>query len=68
MLFTPMLAFLRPFLLLIGKATFFTNVEGLPVFLHLLDHRLTPHVEGAHILEVGAAPARTFPTTQLMPK
>ncbi len=38
-LVAPMLALLRPFLLFIGKATFFTNVEGLPVFLYLLDHR-----------------------------
>jgi len=39
MLLAPLLAFLRPLLLFIGKATFFTNIEGLPVFLYLLDHR-----------------------------
>ncbi len=37
-LLAPMLAFLRPLLLFIGKATFFTNIEGLPVSLYLFDH------------------------------
>ena len=38
MLFAPLLAFLRPLLLFIGRATFFTNIEGLPVSLYLFDH------------------------------
>ncbi len=63
MLLAPLLAFLRPLFLFIGKATFFTNIEGLPVFLHLLDHRsshsvyqaILPAVEG--IGEPGVPPS-----------
>lgn len=43
-LLVPMLALLRPFLLFIGKATFFTNIEGIPVLLHLFDHRFSHSV------------------------
>ena len=38
--YTSLLAFLRPRFLFIGKAAGLANVEGLPVFVHLLDHRL----------------------------
>ena len=63
MLLAPLLAFLRPLFLFIGKAAGFTNVEGLPVFLHLLDHRsshsvyqaILPVVEG--IGEPGVLPS-----------
>ena len=40
----PLLAFLRPLLLFIGKAAFFTNIEGLPVFLRLFNLRLLSKV------------------------
>ena len=44
MLLAPTLAFLRPLLLFISKATFFTNIESIPVFLRLFDHRLLSKV------------------------
>ena len=44
MLFTPLLAFLSPLFVLIGKAAFFTNVYCLLVFLYLFDHLLPPAV------------------------
>ena len=37
-LLAPLLAFLCPLFIFIGKAAFLTNVEGPPVFLYYLDH------------------------------
>ena len=44
MLLAPMLTFLRPLLLFIGKTTFFADVEGIPIFLRLFNHRLLSEV------------------------
>jgi len=44
MLMAPCLAFLCPLFLFIGKATFFANIEDLPVFLHFLDHSFAPDI------------------------
>lgn len=40
-LFTPLLAFLRPLFLFVGKAAFFTCVECLIILAHLFNHLLS---------------------------
>ncbi len=57
MLLAPLLAFLRPLLLFIGKATFFADVEGLPVFLYLLDHHFSHLVYQVMVAAVAGSDA-----------
>ncbi len=42
MLFAPLLAFLRPLLLFIGKATFFANIVYPAILAQLFYHSLSP--------------------------